>query len=94
MAAELMGHKLVYLEAGSRASETINPEIIQLHRKVLNIPIIIGGGVKTPEIASKLISAGASILVVGTAFENGKEVKDFADAVHQTKHVIPPKTMP
>lgn len=94
MAAELTGYNFVYLEAGSRASETINPEIIQQHRKMLSIPIIIGGGVKTPAIASQLISAGASILVIGTAFEDGKKVKDFADAVHQTKHEIPSRTIP
>ncbi|MHA2365467.1 MAG: phosphoglycerol geranylgeranyltransferase [Candidatus Hodarchaeales archaeon] len=89
MSAELLGNKFVYLEAGSRAADPLTPEIVQLHRQTLSIPIIVGGGITTPKQASELVKAGASIIVVGTAFEQENEVGSFAEAIHETNHIVP-----
>ena len=69
MAGEMLGHKLVYLEAGSGALETVNTEMIREVRKQINIPLIVGGGIHTPEQISNIYRAGADMVVVGTAIE-------------------------
>ncbi|MFW9771847.1 MAG: geranylgeranylglyceryl/heptaprenylglyceryl phosphate synthase [Candidatus Heimdallarchaeota archaeon] len=69
LAAEMIGYKLLYLEAGS-GSERIPSETIQLCSSMLNIPIIVGGGVKNEDAARELIEAGANIIVMGTYLEN------------------------
>lgn len=88
--AELLGSRLVYLEAGSRAAEPLPAELVRLHRKNLSIPIIVGGGVKSPAKAAALVEAGASIVVVGTAVEEGADVEAFATSVHTTAYIKPP----
>ena len=58
-------------------------EIIEHVSKFISIPIIVGGGISSPEIAAKMVKAGASIVVVGTAIEkNPNSMGDFARAVH------------
>lgn len=85
MAAEIMGMQLIYLEAGSGAKECVPVEMIQAIRKRTDIPIIAGGGIKTPDQARKKAQAGASIVVIGTHFEENnasERVREFAQAVH------------
>ena len=69
IAGELLGLKLIYLEAGSGAKNTINTKMISEVKKNISIPLIVGGGIKTKEnfIAAK--NAGADVIVVGTAIE-------------------------
>jgi phosphoglycerol geranylgeranyltransferase len=69
LAAEMFGFKLVYLEAGS-GSERIPTEHINVCSKVLNIPIIAGGGVENEKVARSFVEAGADIIVMGTFIEN------------------------
>ncbi|MFX1353733.1 MAG: geranylgeranylglyceryl/heptaprenylglyceryl phosphate synthase [Promethearchaeota archaeon] len=69
LAAEMIGFKLIYLEAGS-GSERMPSEIIRLCSGMLNIPIIVGGGVISRDTAREFIEAGASIIVMGTYLEN------------------------
>jgi len=69
LAAEMFGFKLVYLEAGSGA-EKIPSNHIELCSKILNIPIIVGGGVDNKDDARNFIEAGADIIVMGTFLEN------------------------
>ncbi|MFX1410323.1 MAG: geranylgeranylglyceryl/heptaprenylglyceryl phosphate synthase [Promethearchaeota archaeon] len=69
LAAEMFGFKLVYLEAGS-GSEKIPIEHIKICSQVLNIPIIVGGGVDSMEDARAFVEAGADIIVMGTYLEN------------------------
>lgn len=71
-AGELLGMKLVYLEAGSGAKEPITPEIISLVKQELEIPIIVGGGIKTVEQLNNAYNAGADMVVIGTAFEENE----------------------
>jgi len=85
LAAEYLGKKLIYLEAGSGATHAIPLEIIQQVATETNVPLIVGGGIRTPEAARERVAAGASFIVTGTILEeNGNNglMKEFADAIH------------
>ena len=83
LAGQYLGMKSIYLEAGSGAKNYIPSDIVELVSNFVSIPIIVGGGISSPEIASKLVKAGASIIVTGTAIEkNHSCMSDFASAVH------------
>ena len=69
LAAEMFGFKMIYLEAGS-GSERIPEEHIEMCSKILNIPLIVGGGVGNKEDAKTFVEAGADIVVMGTFLEN------------------------
>ncbi len=76
LAAKLMGMRLVYLEAGSGAEFPVTLPIVKYAKQALgSIPLIVGGGIKTPKQASERVLAGADIIVIGTAFENAKALK-------------------
>lgn len=68
-AGELLGMKLIYLEAGSGATHPITPEIISSVKNELQIPLIVGGGIKTKHQLSEAYNSGADLVVIGTAFE-------------------------
>ncbi|GAA4294584.1 phosphoglycerol geranylgeranyltransferase [Aestuariibaculum suncheonense] len=68
-AGELLGMKLIYLEAGSGAIHSIAPDIISSVKTDLNIPLIVGGGIRTKEQLQLAYNAGADMVVIGTAFE-------------------------
>ncbi|TDI85738.1 MAG: geranylgeranylglyceryl/heptaprenylglyceryl phosphate synthase [Caldithrix sp.] len=85
MAAEFMGMKLVYLEAGSGAQRSVSNELISGVKKYVSIPLIVGGGIRTPEEARQKVAAGASFVVTGNVLEkkgNNGLIKEFAEAVH------------
>lgn len=69
MAGELLGMKLIYLEAGSGALTPIPTAIIRAVKNHLNIPLIVGGGIKTAQQLNAAYEAGADLVVIGTAFE-------------------------
>jgi len=69
LAAELLGMRLVYLEAGSGAPAPVPPSIIRAVREVLSIPLIVGGGIRSGPDARSVLDAGAQILVTGTVTE-------------------------
>ncbi len=69
-AAQLMGNQLVYLEAGSGATRSISTEIITAVNEILNIPIIVGGGLRSQEQIQAVFEAGANMVVIGTAIEH------------------------
>lgn len=68
-AAEFLGMKCVYLEAGSGALTPVNPEIIKAVKRDLQIPLIVGGGIRTKKQLDQVYASGADLVVVGTAFE-------------------------
>jgi len=68
-AGELLGLKLIYLEAGSGAKHPVSEEIISVVKQDLGIPLIVGGGIKSKEQLDKAYNAGADMLVIGNAFE-------------------------
>lgn len=72
LAGQYSGKKLIYLEAGSGASKPVSEEIISAVRAAVNIPVIVGGGIRASKALTKAFAAGASMAVVGTAFENAQ----------------------
>lgn len=73
IAAELMGKKAIYLEAGSGAKTPVSPDIIREVRKNTSVTLIVGGGIRTPEAMQAAYSAGADIVVIGNHFESHPE---------------------
>jgi putative glycerol-1-phosphate prenyltransferase len=69
-AAEFMGNKLIYLEAGSGAEAPISIDVIENVSQRISIPLIVGGGIKTKVGIENAFKAGADLVVIGTAFEN------------------------
>ena len=85
LAAEYLGMKFIYLEAGSGARLPVPDEIIGAVRKHVTIPIIVGGGITTPEMAVAKVNAGADFIVTGNVFEQQNSIslmKRFAEAIH------------
>lgn len=85
MAADIFGMKLVYLEAGSGASRAVPDEMVRAVSSGVEIPVIVGGGIRSPETASAKVAAGASFIVVGNHLEdseNYSDLKSFVRAVH------------
>lgn len=69
MAAEILGMKMVYLEAGSGAKNTIPEGMVYAVSKNIDIPLIVGGGIRTPDEARKITEAGADFIVIGNILE-------------------------
>lgn len=85
LAAEYMGMNFIYLEAGSGAKYSIPEKMITAVKDYINIPVIVGGGIKTPDEANKKVRAGASVVVIGNFLEKAKDtsiIKDFSNAIH------------
>lgn len=75
-AGEMLGNKLVYLEAGSGAKKAVPLEMITLIAQNIEIPIIVGGGIVDLQGIQKAYNAGADLVVIGTAFENNSHFFD------------------
>ena len=73
LAAEQMGQKIIYLEAGSGAINHVPVEVIRQVKRNVSIPVIVGGGISSPQKADEILDAGADIVVVGTAIEKNIE---------------------
>lgn len=69
VAGEMLGLKCIYMDAGSGAREPISADMIESVSGATSVPLIVGGGIRTPEKAKENIEAGADVLVVGNAFE-------------------------
>ena len=69
LAAQYLGMKLAYFEAGSGAIQPVPVEMITMVASYIEIPIVVGGGLRTPEDCSSRIEAGASFVVVGNLME-------------------------
>lgn len=83
IAGELLGNKLIYLEAGSGAKQTVSADMIKKVKANINIPLIVGGGIKTKEQAINICKAGADVIVVGNIFEKNKKlIQEITNAVH------------
>lgn len=83
MAGEMLGLKLIYMDAGSGAKFPISPAMISAVRASVDTPLIVGGGIRTPEKAISHCNAGADIIVVGNAIEKDPSlIGEMAAAVH------------
>lgn len=88
LAAQFLGMRFVYLEAGSGAASSVKPEMIKTVRKVFNGFLIVGGGIKDPNTAKKIVSAGADAIVIGTLLEKKDSLKNLtviAKAIRSVK---------
>lgn len=86
LAAEYLGMKLIYLEAGSGALYPVPDEMIQAIARMCSLPIIVGGGIRTPDMAKQKVAAGAAFIVTGNVLEDKKMdglIRDFANAIHK-----------
>jgi len=72
-AGNLLGMRLMYLEAGSGATHPINAEIISAVREDINVPLIVGGGIRTKRQLEEAYQSGADLVVIGTAFEENEQ---------------------
>ncbi len=75
-AGELLGMKLIYLEAGSGAKTAVTSQIISLVKQELEIPLIVGGGIRNKEQLENAYNSGADLVVIGTAFEEDESFFD------------------
>ncbi|MBP6182533.1 geranylgeranylglyceryl/heptaprenylglyceryl phosphate synthase [Flavobacterium sp.] len=69
-AGEMLGNKLIYLEAGSGAKQAVPLEMIEKIAQNIEIPLVVGGGILDLQGIQKAYNAGADLVVIGTAFEN------------------------
>lgn len=74
MAGEMLGLQCIYMDAGSGAEKEITPKMIGAVRKVVNIPLIVGGGINTAQKAFNSLHAGADMIVIGNALEKNPEL--------------------
>ena len=83
MASEMLGMKLIYMDAGSGAKRPITESMIQMVSANIEVPLIVGGGITDPEKAYLNCKAGADVIVVGNSIEkNPLLIKEMAAAVH------------
>jgi phosphoglycerol geranylgeranyltransferase len=83
MAGEMLGMKLIYMDAGSGAKRAISETMIQKVSSCIEVPLIVGGGITTAEKAYLNCKAGADVIVVGNAIEKDANlIKEIAAAVH------------
>lgn len=86
MAGEMLGLKLIYMDAGSGAQKPITESMISAVAQNVDIPVIIGGGITDPEKAYLNCKAGADVIVVGNAIEKDPSlISEISNAVHSVK---------
>lgn len=73
IAGELLGHQLIYLEAGSGAKNPVSIDIIRQVRQSISVPLIVGGGICSPQAMKAAFQAGADIVVIGNHLEQHPE---------------------
>lgn len=90
MAGEMLGMKVIYMDAGSGAKKPITESMIQAVAQQIEIPLIVGGGITDPEKAYLNCKAGADVIVIGNAIEKDATlIKEMAAAIHS----VPAKAM-
>lgn len=83
MAGEMLGMKLIYMDAGSGAKRPIAESMIEAVAKVIEAPLVIGGGINSPEKAYRNCKAGADVIVIGNAIEKDSSlIKEMSAAIH------------
>jgi len=85
LTAQFLGMCLVYLEAGSGAPQPVPPAMVKAVKAAISIPLIAGGGIRTPAQARSIARAGADILVTGTVVERTKDPAALRDIVAAVK---------
>ena len=80
MAGEMLGLQLIFMDAGSGADKTVSEEMIGFVKGSIDVPLVIGGGIKTPEKLKSIYEAGADVAVIGNTFEKNPDlIASFAE---------------
>lgn len=83
LAGEMLGMKVIYLDAGSGAKRAITESMIESVAKQITIPLIVGGGISEPEKAYRNCKAGADVIVIGNAIEKDPAlILEMSHAIH------------
>ena len=83
MAGEMLGMKVIYMDAGSGAKKAITENMIHAVAQQISVPLIVGGGITNPEKAYLNCKAGADVIVIGNAIEKDVSlIKEMSDAIH------------
>jgi len=92
MAGEMLGLKLIYLDAGSGAEREISAKMISAVRQAVKVPLIVGGGINTAAKATKALEAGADMIVVGNALEKNPDLLiEISDKVYEWNQSLQPR---
>ncbi len=86
LAADYLGFKFIYLEAGSGALYSVTPNMVRAVCHYTDVPVIVGGGIHSPEVARALVEAGAAFIVTGNVLEDSSKthlMEAFAKAIHK-----------
>lgn len=84
MAGEMLGLKVLYLDGGSGALKPISTKMIAAVRKAVDIPVIVGGGINSPQKACEILNAGADMIVVGNGIEKDPNLLiDIAEKINE-----------
>ena len=87
LAGQYLGMRFIYLEGGSGAANPVPPEMIGAVKHLLEVPLIVGGGIKTKEQAIAAVSAGADIIVTGNVTESSDATQRIAEIIKAIKRV-------
>jgi putative glycerol-1-phosphate prenyltransferase len=89
MAGEMLGKKLIYMDAGSGAKIAITEKMIHAVAQNIDVPLVVGGGIRDAEKAYLNCKAGADVIVIGNAFEKDPSlIKEITSAVHSVPVTI------
>jgi len=86
LAAEYLGMRFVYLEAGSGVKQSVPPDMIRMVKSMVSVPLIVGGGIRSGEQVKRIVGAGADVVVTGTVTEEQGNMKDkLAELIKNVK---------
>lgn len=89
LAGEFQGKNIIYMDAGSGAKNPISEEMIKTVSSNISLPLVVGGGIITPEKAYNNCKAGADVIVVGNAIEKDAHlIKEMSDAIHKAAVIV------
>ena len=82
MAGEMLGLRLIFMDAGSGAKTPVPSGMIRFVKDSIDIPLLVGGGIRTAKAAKESLQAGADVIVVGNRFEENPElISEFAEVI-------------
>jgi putative glycerol-1-phosphate prenyltransferase len=92
LAGEMLGLRLIYLDAGSGAEREISPKMINSVRKAVDVPLIVGGGINSGQKAFNALEAGADLIVIGNALEKDPDLlTEISDKVYDWNQSVEAK---
>src|SRR5688572_1997975 len=89
MAGEMLGMKLIFMDAGSGAKRAIAESMIEKVSQIIEVPLVIGGGITDPEKAYRNCKAGADVIVIGNAIEKDASlIREMSAAIHSVPNKV------